>query len=113
MVNPASPMMTPGKVLYGDLLLNELLLFGEINVYKFEGEAGDVIIIWMPQVTTELDPRIRLYGPDNMQLISDYDSSYASIAEYALPETGVYTIYCDDYGANNSGDYQIEFIKLE
>ncbi|MBU0576935.1 fibronectin type III domain-containing protein, partial [Patescibacteria group bacterium] len=92
---------------YGDLISDTLAAFADINAYRFEGQAGDVVIIRMAEKTSAMEPRLSLYGPDNVLIKSTWANTYASIVDDTLPSSGTYTIYCEDEGANDEGEYQL------
>lgn len=66
--------------------------------YTFEGRAGDVITIDLN--SREIDPLLRLIGPDGDVLAEDDDSGggvQARIADFTLPTDGTYTIEADAF----------------
>ena len=73
---------------------------GEIDIYTFNGQSGDRIILRMSQYGTDpFDSMIELYGPSDTLLVSDWDRDpghwidQSDIVDFELPEIGIYIIY--------------------
>lgn len=76
-----------------------------------EGAEGDLVTISMVGVG-QMDTSLELYGPDGTMLIADDDSGedYAAlIADYALPQAGVYRIVGRSLG--EPGPYTLSLTK--
>jgi len=84
----------------------KMLNLGDIDAYRFEGEAGDVVMIRMldAEVNRPLQPVISLYGPGSGLLaIDSADGDHcAPIVDQILPIDGTYAVFCDDDQSNTT-----------
>ncbi len=86
--------VTVQSIAYGETLSGTLTADFPYGYWTFEGTEGDPVTISMVGAGG-MDTYLELYGPDGTMLIADDDSGgdYAAlIADYALPQTGVYRI---------------------
>jgi hypothetical protein len=108
-----SPFPTPATTPTGENMLrvgdsrNGSLKTGDAqDLYTFVGKAGEVVTIRMAVVFGEIDPTLRLFGPDGAQVASDENSGggrSAMIGGIKLPQGGVYFIRAS--GGGRTGDY--------
>jgi hypothetical protein len=94
-------------LVYGDNL-TETLTSGRGDLWTFFGEAGDVVTIAMTSV--DFDTFLALFGPSGDYLTCDDDSGgeyNASIDDFPLPSTGVYTINAMGLTPDRIGDYSL------
>jgi len=85
-----------------------------MNAYTFDADAGDKVLARMATSSGELDPEVRLYGPDGTLLCSDYYpfGGAAEIPTCDLPTSGPHTVLVGDYGATETGDYFLHLQRL-
>jgi len=87
-------------------------LYSEMDVYQFEGKAGQSINFIMSEIDEILEPAVRFYAPDGHLIFADEQSAHVDISDYILPNAGVYTIVCTDKFGNGQGKYKINFEVL-
>jgi hypothetical protein len=76
--------------------------------WSFDAQAGDTVNILVTPTSGDLDPYLRLFGPDS-QLLS-YNGS--NITEYSLMMTGKYTVVVSlERGAYGDYDLVVEHIQ--
>ena len=102
-----------GNIISGDTKLGTIALNADINGYNFTGAAGQGIEIIASRETGSLNPCIYLYAPDGTletnvcaQTIGSGTNTTA-ISNYALLQSGVYTIAIHDNGGDTVGDYSL------
>ncbi|MDH3937559.1 MAG: hypothetical protein OEV68_09520 [candidate division Zixibacteria bacterium] len=82
---------------------------GEYDVYYFDGEIGDVVLIRMSDTEDNgvyIDPRIELYDPSGSLIASDSTSSFqAQVLDVQLESTGTFKIVASDWGDNDTRAY--------
>jgi len=105
----------PTSINFGETLQCSIDLAGEIDIFSFTADAGDVVLVRMSRTSAGLDPYIRLYAPDATLLCSA--SSYGEsvdIASCTLPNGGTYTILAGDYAfdGNETGNYSLHLQRL-
>jgi hypothetical protein len=79
---------------------------GDLDVFTFAADAGDNILIGMSRSNSAIEPRIDVYRPDGVLLVSDIDV-FAAVAEAVAPTTGTYTAILRDGDADESGGYAV------
>jgi hypothetical protein len=92
---------------YGDGFEAELEPGGSA-LWTFSGEAGDVITISM--LSADFDSYLALFGPSANYLICDDDGGEdfnASIEDFLLADTGVYTIVAMECTPDRGGMYSL------
>lgn len=83
---------------------------GGVQIYTFEGEAGEEVTIRMEADDATLDPYLELRDADGDLLAEDDDSGGdldAEIDDFELPEDGVYTIVVRTFAGEGGGDYTL------
>lgn len=98
-----TPESTPvpqagGAIIAGQTLTGEFTESVQSAVYEFTGRAGDTVTIDLR--SDEIDPLVRLIGPDGTVVAEDDDSGggvQARISEFTLPADGTYTIEVDAF----------------
>lgn len=91
-------------LVYGDSVEGSYANAAAPDSYLFEGRAGDVVTIAL--ASEDFDPLIILLAPDGDELTRDDDSGdglNALIAEFELPESGVYTILAGSFNNDANG----------
>lgn len=95
--NPGSTPQpgTPQTLVYGDTV-NDTLEREAVDLWRFEGRAGDVVTIEaIAGNPAQMDMFLVLLGPNQQPLTDDDDSGEelnAMISGYTLPQDGIYTI---------------------
>ena len=84
-------------------------IFTEMDVYSFEGLAGQIVTFEMVEVETALEPMIRFYAPDGTLLLEEAKSFHVDVTDYSLPQDGRYVVVCLDKNGNDTGAYTISF----
>jgi len=86
----------------GDIALpivyqGELSPAGDVDIFRFYGLADQRVTISMEDLTSRLvlEPRLRLYGPNGLEIAQSEAWDYALIS-YRLTEPGIYTILASD-----------------
>lgn len=81
----------------------------ENDQYEFILKAGESVLITAEATSGDLDPTLRLYGPDGALLAENDDRNADSLDPalgFTASETGSYTVIIARYdGHNNSGSY--------
>jgi hypothetical protein len=102
-----SGLQAGGELEYGDTQ-NGTLDDDDI-AYTFLGTAGDSVIITLNAIgiSSDLDPLLKLYDPENLQVAQDDDGGddLNSRIEYTLTSTGKYTIVVSRYRDTGDGEY--------
>jgi len=104
---PQALKAAPGKALnVGDSRLGSLKTPEAEEIWSFEGHPGQVISIQMSVSSGDINPALRLYGPDGSIVASD-DGNAASrsalISGLSVTSAGTYLI--DASGKGQTGDY--------
>jgi len=108
----------PGQEDAGTLTAGETrmasLTFGDIDVFRFTGTTGEVIILQLENTQFGTYPSLFLYGPDG-SLVTNGVNYYsgASIWAQRLYETGPYTLICTDGTPPGfTNDYHLTLVKV-
>ncbi|MEM9917705.1 MAG: GEVED domain-containing protein [Bacteroidota bacterium] len=85
----------------------------ELDVYRFDAAAGEHIVAKMRSDEDNIEPLLELYDSEGNLLASDAPTfGTASINNFAITETGTYTLLVSDQRYNDVGDYSLSFLKL-
>ncbi|HEY9737243.1 MAG TPA: trypsin-like peptidase domain-containing protein [Trichocoleus sp.] len=107
--NPPRSITVNGPAIQGQLNESSNILpdGSYFNAYVFEGRAGQSISIEMN--SSEVDPYLILFSPDNEYYIEDDDSggNYNAALSVQLPTTGEYIILANSFAEGESGSYQL------
>ncbi len=108
---PPAPTSAPGggPIAVGEALSGTIDEPGQVDVWTFEAEAGDIVTIDLRVVSGLLDPYLALVGPDGGTLVVDDDSGgglNARIANFILPQSGEYAIHVSGL-ADMLGEYDL------
>ncbi|WP_416667729.1 COP23 domain-containing protein [Egbenema bharatensis] len=78
-----------------------------VDVYRFEGRAGQQVIIHMS--SQEIDPYLLLLDPGGNVIAQDDDGGGGLDAQLdvVLPVNGVYTVYANSYRGGQTGAYTL------
>jgi hypothetical protein len=107
-----SPTRTPrtikGALTYGDTVTGVLQPY-QIDSWRFDAIAGQIIAIAMTKNQSDLDSLVRILGSDGAELMSDDESGDthdALISHFAITQTGSYIITAGGYN-DSSGAYAL------
>jgi hypothetical protein len=75
----------------------------EMDIYQFEGQAGERVLIDAERTSGSLAPRIVLYPPGGGDDVVVGDG----FVSYKLAQSGTYTIRLTDVGVDQTGSYSI------
>ncbi|NJO41116.1 MAG: hypothetical protein HC769_28020 [Cyanobacteria bacterium CRU_2_1] len=109
--NAQETVISIGSVVMGTLESGDQQLAVDntfIDVYSFEGSAGQQIAITM--TSPDLDSYLVLFDPSGNSLIQDDDGGGNLDARiiYTLPTDGIYTIYANSYSSGQAGTYSLD-----
>ncbi|KPJ60115.1 MAG: hypothetical protein AMJ46_08395 [Latescibacteria bacterium DG_63] len=90
---------------YGDYVEAIIGLDEEVDLFRFEGLAGDSVIIQMHRVSGALSPQLELFAPNDSLVQEASGTSHETIVDYSLPYSGTYTLLASDYLGGETGDY--------
>ena len=78
------------------------------ELWRFDGEAGQDISVFMAEDNSSLDPILGLFGPDKTLVAEDDDGGDGqnSLIEISLPVSGTYFIHAIGY-SDSSGAYEL------
>jgi hypothetical protein len=80
--------------------------YGDMDAYTFDGSAGDVVIVQMHKTLGAFYPRLELFAPNDSLVTEIWGTgSHQKIADYTLPQSGIYTVFASDSPGNKTGDY--------
>ncbi|MEP7290411.1 MAG: PPC domain-containing protein [Chloroflexota bacterium] len=100
---------------YGGTVEGRLTSSDPTQDFFFNGQADDVISI--AQHSSDFDSYVYLYDSNDNQLVSDDDSGEAGndslIAQYALPEDGIYRVQAASFGGSATGNFTLTLNKLD
>lgn len=86
---------------------------GDLDVWSFEAQAGDQLVLRIG--TTNISPRLRLYGPEGTVVLSvtgTYSSSRAAMVSHRAAATGRYLAVVSANGLNTSGSYALRLARI-
>jgi hypothetical protein len=83
------------------------------DTWTFEGQEGNGVIINAVTISGTLDTAIDLYDKYGNLEVRGWQTGYGGdVLEWRLKTTGLYTIVIKDYGQNDTGIYNITFLKM-
>ncbi|UCF78197.1 MAG: T9SS type A sorting domain-containing protein [Candidatus Eiseniibacteriota bacterium] len=92
---------------YGDYVEAIIGLDGEVDVYLFDGLAGDSVTIQMHLVSGTLTPRMKLFAPNDSLVKDAGGTTHTTIVDYSLPYSGTYKLLASDYAEIETGNYWV------
>ncbi|MGH2541961.1 MAG: pre-peptidase C-terminal domain-containing protein [Ardenticatenaceae bacterium] len=100
-----------GSISYDQTIIGELV--SGPQVWTFEGQAEERVVIALNATSEELDPQLVLYDPAGQQIASDDDrgGNYNALITIELPASGTYSIYAMAY--RGSGAYELTVRRAE
>ncbi|MDQ8203750.1 hypothetical protein [Pelagicoccus sp. SDUM812003] len=105
-----------GPITFGENHVDSISQGGEVDLWTFEAEAGDSVLIIISESIpegmsdTDFRPNINLSDPDD-QLISFTNGAIGSRLNERLEKDGTYTIRVSDLPDVETGDYQLRVAK--
>lgn len=115
-----SGLATAQEIFSGQTANGSITNTDKFDLYRFDGEAGDVVTISMVATAGRLDTVLFLLGPNGFQIADNDDavvgeSTDSLISEYVLPEAGQYIIIATHFGmqfGGTTGAYELAFSRL-
>jgi len=96
---------------YDDFRRDSIVACSQIRSYRFEGDAGNAVSVEMIGVTPDLQPHVRLFGPDGELLAGDSDDDFALLSNIRLHRGGMYTIIATDADGDDLGEYFLVLLR--
>jgi hypothetical protein len=90
---------------------DSLMSLAQMNAYRFQASAGDIVSVEMIDAARSLTPSIRLFGPDGKLLGSDVASEFALISNVLLSTAGEYVIIAADNLGDEVGRYFLVLLR--
>ena len=111
--DPAAPV--PLK--FGEPVTASLDARGEIDVYSFEAQAGDVVRIRMKELETALEPRIEVFDSNGTFLSSEESSTVVTVG-VQVEASGTFFVMLSDrmrdpFGNFGTGSYEVSLLRLQ
>jgi trimeric autotransporter adhesin len=103
-----------GGALTNGYLHTGSLPIGDLDVWSFEANSGDRIVVRMGTGgVTSFEPWVRLYGPDGVVLASTAGSSQIFSAEVTATATnsGSFTVVVGEVQGTTAGEYRLTLVK--
>jgi hypothetical protein len=107
-----------GPIISGETLNGTINVASDLDAFQFYGDVNDRIIINAVTTSGNLDTTITLYPPDGGPAEATTAGCPALNCHGGdqmnpqLAKSGLYTIVISDYSLNNSGSYNISFLKI-
>jgi hypothetical protein len=95
----APPSFDARSINYGETFTDEINPTGDIDLFSFEGTAGDSVVV---QVTSQsnLFPCLELRAPDNTRTFACAFQEFSQRIDKTLTLTGTYTVLVTSTGAS-------------
>ena len=106
------PAVPPARGCFNASVIDSLNPSTDCDFLEFEGVAGTMIRVQVHGTTNGLDPRLEIVDPQG-DLITDNHCEANSVSvcsfevERTLELTGLYHLMISEWGANQSGNYQV------
>jgi hypothetical protein len=103
----------PGVIGYGQQVTGRILVTGDYDVWRFSGQAGEVITIRLLQEGgATLPPKVVLLDPSgalegSMCVSSGYNKGEARLENHKLKFSGTYTIHASGCFGSSAGGYRL------
>jgi hypothetical protein len=95
---------------YGQTLTNALFSAATTVAFTFTVTAGDIVTATMTELTSTLEPKLRIYDPDGVQLAGGWSYTTIELADVALSTTGTYTLLAMDHPGIDIGGFTVHLI---
>ena len=109
----APPAQADNVITYNVMVTGQIFDNDEEDIWVFNGQAGELVLIDMRAIDPDLDTYLTLTDATGNTLMTDDDGGegYNSrIGPYTLPDNGEYTIIAGRYGG--MGAYSLELTNL-
>ena len=96
------PSPNAQAIQYGELSEGQLDPDGELDLFFFDGQAGETVLLQVAWHDGTMRPCIQLVAPDNSR-IQACENSFTNRIEATLNQTGTYAILVEDLGIGTGG----------
>ena len=89
-------------------------LFSDLDVFRFEGQAGERVLVTVSSTELAVEPEILLYPPDSgdQEAFAGGDETQHRMLDHVLAASGEYTIVVREWEMNREGSYSISLVKI-
>jgi uncharacterized protein YdeI (BOF family) len=102
-----------GPIESAETLTGNLTLQADTDVFQFNGESGERVVITVSELSGNVEPQVFLYPPDSGELeVSAELNSLSQTLDHQLNESGLYTIIINDRNLDEEGQYALALVKL-
>lgn len=106
--NLTSPSDPDGGAITEGVTASGSIALGDLDVFTFWGDVGDVVTVAMGALGGNVWPGLRLEAPDGSTEATAGGPSSTSIDDCLLTQTGTYYIICyDDFSGTYTGAYNV------
>jgi len=103
---PCTPEPTNMDITFGDIILCQIDSVGDVDVFRFEGQAGDRVFIQASRLAGG-NPDVDLRGPDGEQIAFASTTGTTARIEATLNQTGTHTIIIAERFQDGPLDYTL------
>ena len=96
----------------GATLGGSLAQAGESDAFTVSGASGEILLLRLAEVTTVLEPQLRVFTPAGVRLQGGWDYDVAELITEPLTTTGTYTVIVTDNPGTDLGDYSLHLQRL-
>lgn len=98
---------------FGRVTTGTLATAGQLDTYTFNGDAGAKLRIRGVGTSQGINPSVRLYAPDGLNVCSAWTfGTSVETGDCLLPADGRYTLIVNDYNEANTGNYTVSLSCL-
>ncbi len=109
-VTPKPCVAEPGEmtIAFGDLINCDITPVGDVDIYRFQGSAGQTVRVQLTQRTGPGTPYFEIYDPTDVRIAYGGSWNAAIVAQdVKLTGTGTYTIRVADVSYDQTMAYQL------
>ncbi len=99
-----------GEIQSGETRTGTISSVGQIDLWAFQGIAGDRVVIDVESQTSWFDTELILIGPNGDDEITTKPGG--DLLDHRLAASGTYTIIVEDLNLDNAGDYALTFMNM-
>jgi len=92
---------------FGDTISGSIDAAAEIDTYTLSATTDDTILISMNSSWGSLDPEVRLFTPDGIELAEAHNYGNTVAITHVLPDDGQYTVLACDHSGTSTGGYTL------
>ncbi len=96
---------------FGVLGSGQISAVGDLVSYQFDGAINDQLLLRVVKDAGAFSPLVSVYGPGGRQVCGASDQALVSTG-CSLTESGVYSLFVDDYYRRGTGTYRILIQRL-